>query len=211
MLSERQLPDILPNELALTQLGDVGRALLALKIVQKQLMAYQRSASVKPVVFVDKSGSMAEPFNRWSDDSAENPPKVSVAAGLALALHRKLNADIYLFDTEVEHVNPAKVVDVLLKISADGGTDIDPVLSEILRVGKSDYLYVIVSDGITEASEDVLRKFRESGLAKRTKLVLIPPASDHYNWVKELATYGNVHYARDVADFELAVKKSLSF
>ncbi|MCC5990102.1 MAG: hypothetical protein LM558_01140 [Thermosphaera sp.] len=211
MFTEKQISDILPSELILTQLGDAGRALLALKVVQKQLMVYQRSATVKPIVFVDKSGSMAEKLDHWREDSVENPPKISVATGLTLALQRKLNADVYLFDTEVERVNPAKVVETLLRIEADGGTDIDPVLEEIIRIGKQDYIYIVISDGITEASEDVLRKFRESGLARRTKLILIPPASQDYNWVKELASHGNVYRARDVATFETAARKSLSF
>jgi uncharacterized protein with von Willebrand factor type A (vWA) domain len=215
MFSEKQIPDILPSELALAQLGEAGRALLAVKIAQKQLMTYQRSASVKPVIFVDKSGSMAEAFEGWKRDSAENPPKISVASGLALALYRKLNADIYLFDTEIEHVSPAKVIDVLLKISADGGTDVDPVLEEILRLGKHEYTYIIISDGITEADSDILQKFKESGLVKRTKLILISPAvlpsSTYYNWVKLLQEHGNVEYATNVAKFENAVKRFLTF
>jgi uncharacterized protein with von Willebrand factor type A (vWA) domain len=210
MLSEKQISDILPSELVLAQLGDIGRALLALKIAQKQLMTYQRSASIKPVIFVDKSGSMAEKIDRLKkEDSIENPPKISVAAGLALALYRKLSADVYLFDTEIERVNPTKVVDVLLRIEADGGTDIDPVLEEIAKLGKQEYLYLIISDGITEASEEILRKFKDSGLAKRTKLILIPPASSSYNWVAELKQYNNVMYARDVAEFESVARRAL--
>jgi len=209
MFSERQISDILPSELALTQLGEAGRALLAVKIAQRQLMVYQRSASVKPVVFVDKSGSMAEPYVRtWSNNA---PPKISVAAGLALALHRRLNADVYLFDTEVEKVNPAKVIEALLKIDADGGTDIDPVLTEIARLGKAEY-YIIISDGITDASPDILGEFKKSGLAKRTRLILVPglASSLEYNWVQLLREHGNVQYARDVAEFEQAVKRVLS-
>jgi uncharacterized protein with von Willebrand factor type A (vWA) domain len=208
MFSEKQIPDILPSELALAQLGDAGKALLALKIAQKQLMVYQRSASVKPVVFVDKSGSMAGSLTTWKGE--EIAPKISIASGLALALHKKLGADIYLFDTEVEKVNPAKVVDVLLKISADGGTDIDPVLEEIMKVGKPEYTYIIISDGITEASDDVLRKFEESGLAKRTKLILVPPSSYGYDWVELLKKYNNMMYVHNVAEFDEAVKKSLT-
>jgi uncharacterized protein with von Willebrand factor type A (vWA) domain len=188
MISEKQLPDILPSELAVAQLGDVGRALLAMKIAQKQLMTYQRAAAVKPVVFVDKSGSMAEnfPYN--------DVPKISAAAGFALALHCKLNADVYLFDTECEPVTPAKIVETLLRIAADGGTDIDPVLEEIMRIGKKEYTYIIISDGITGASEDVLERFEASGLAKRTKLIAVPPCSTMFNWTDLLETYRNIKY-----------------
>ncbi|MGC9107692.1 MAG: hypothetical protein ACP5IE_05835, partial [Infirmifilum sp.] len=163
MWADRQLPDILPSELALSQLGPAGRALLAAKLAQRQLMVWQRSATIKPVIFVDKSGSMAERF--FYDDM----PKISAAAGLALALHRRLDAEVYLFDTEVEAVKPSNVVHVLLTIDADGGTDISAVLEEILRIGKRDFIYIIVSDGITEAREDVMRRWVESGLVDRTR------------------------------------------
>ena len=213
MFSEKQIPDILPSELALTKLGEAGRALLAVKIAQKQLMTYQRSASVKPVVFVDKSGSMAEPYER-SFYVLDDTPKIAVASGLALALHRKLNADVYLFDTDVEKVSPAKIVETLLKIDADGGTDIDPVLEEIVRIGKTEYIYIIISDGITDADSSVLQRFRESGIAKRTRLILVPGLTSslalEYKWVQLLREHGNVQYARDVAEFEHAVKRALS-
>jgi len=202
MTAEKQLSDVLPSELALTQLGDVGRALLAVKVAQRQLMVYQRSASVRPVVFVDKSGSMAEEM--------KGVPKISVAAGLALALHKKLNADVYLFDTECDKVEPAKVVEVLMTISADGGTNVDPVLEEIVRLGKEELTYIIVSDGITEASPEVLKAFEASGLAKRTKLILVPPSSLSYNWVRLLERYDNVRYVYSAAEFEVAARRALT-
>jgi hypothetical protein len=106
-------------------------------------------------------------------------------------------------------VKPTDIVKTLLTIQADGGTDIDPVLQEILHLGKSDYVYIIVSDGITEADVSVLEEFKRSGLAKRTKLILIPPASESYNWVALLKQHGNVQYARDIVTFEKAVKSAL--
>jgi hypothetical protein len=74
-----------------------------------------------------------------------------------------------------------------------------------VRVGKQDYVYIIISDGITEASSEVLKKFKESGLASRTKLILIPPSAESFNWTKLLREHGNVEYARDVVDFEMWV------
>jgi Uncharacterized protein containing a von Willebrand factor type A (vWA) domain len=209
MFSEMQLPDVLPSELAVSALGDAGRLLFAIKLAQKQLAVYQKAATIRPVIFVDKSGSMAETFEWVKQGGSEWVPKISVAAGLALALYKKLSADVYLFDTEVEKVNQAKVVETLLKIEADGGTNIDPVLEEITRIGKKEYLYIIISDGITEASQEVLEKFKASGLAKRTKLILVPPASERYNWVQLLKQYSNVYYARDVVDFTTAARKAL--
>jgi uncharacterized protein with von Willebrand factor type A (vWA) domain len=203
MNSHTKLSDVLPSELAMLATSrPVVRALFAVKLASQQLMAYQHATAVKPVLFVDKSGSMAENFE-------SDIPKISVAAGLALAMHRKFDAPVYLFDTELTAVKPADIVKTLLTIQADGGTDIDPVLEEITRLGKADYVYMIISDGITEANTSVLEAFKRSGLASRTKLVLIPPARESYNWVALLKQYNNVSYARDVASFEKAVRSAL--
>jgi uncharacterized protein with von Willebrand factor type A (vWA) domain len=198
-----RIADILPSELAMLGTGNpVARALFAVKLASQQLAAYQHAAAVRPVLFVDKSGSMAENYEQYI-------PKISVAAGLAFAMHRKFNANVYLFDTELTPVKPADIVKTLLTIEADGGTDVDPVLQEIVRIGKADYVYIIISDGITSADNSVLENFKRSGLAARTKLILVPPASESYNWVSLLRQHGNVYYARDVAQFEKAVKSAL--
>jgi uncharacterized protein with von Willebrand factor type A (vWA) domain len=165
-------------------------------------MAYQHAVAIKPVVFVDKSGSMASSFR------GVDVPKISIAAGVALAMYRKYNADVYLFDTEVTAVKPADVVNTLLTISADGGTNIDPVIEEIARINKTDYVYIIISDGITEASEQhiqILRRF-----APRVKLILIDTREPSYNWVQLLKQFNNVALVNDVASFENAVKRALS-
>jgi hypothetical protein len=199
-----RIADILPAELALLAASSppAARALFAVKLASQQLTAYQHATAVKPVLFIDKSGSMAEHFE-------SDIPKISVAAGLAFAMHRKFDAPIYLFDTELTVVKTADIVKTLLTIQADGGTDIDPVLEEIVRVGKPDYVYIIISDGITSADSSILEEFKRSGLAARTKLILVPPASESYNWVSLLRQHGNVYYARDVAQFEKAVKSAL--
>jgi len=204
MISERQLSDILPSELIYNQLGDVGKILFALKIVQRQLNVYQRAAAIKPILFVDKSGSMADAFMYNRD-----VPKISVATGLALAMYLKYDADIYFFDTEIEKIDRSKIVDTLLKIAADGGTNIDPVLREILSINKPDYIYIIISDGITEASKDVLDEFIKSSVIKNTKLILIG-INPSYNWVNELKKHNNVFSVYSVASFDEAVKKVLS-
>jgi len=197
--------DILPTELALLSSPHPAvRAYFAAKLASRQLVAYTRATALRPVLFVDKSGSMAEGYYR------EEAPKISVAAGLAFAMHRRFGATVYLFDTELTPVKPRDIVNVLLTIEADGGTNVDPVLEEIVRLGKGDFVYIIISDGITVASSAVLEAFARSGLAKRTKLILIPPSWEDYNWVRLLKQHNNVYYARDVAAFEKAVKNALS-
>ncbi|MGC9119515.1 MAG: hypothetical protein ACP5I3_11100 [Thermoproteus sp.] len=201
-----KIADVLPSELALGQLGPAGQLLLALKIAQRQAAAWQRAAAVKPVVFLDKSGSMAAPLG-WGG-AVE---KIALAAGLALALFSKLDADVYLFDTEVEGpISKRRVVELLLTIQADGGTNATPVLEEILHIGRPDYLYVIVSDGITEAEPEVLERFERSGLARRTKLILVPPGDENYNWVQLIKHYGGLFYARDVAAFTEAARRAFA-
>ena len=201
-LNSNKVSDILPSELALMNLPgfeNIGRALFAVKYTSKQLMAYQHATAVKPIVFVDKSGSMASNLEG-------NVPKISIAAGVALAMHRKYNADVYLFDTEVTAVKPADVVNTLLTISADGGTNIDPVINHI---NKTDYIYIIISDGITEASEQYLAVLRR--FAPRVKLILVDYHSvPNYNWVQLLKQFNNVMLVNDVASFETAVKRALS-
>ncbi len=203
MQTYSQLPDVLPSELALMH---ASPTLFTLKLVQMSLNVHRRAASIKPIVFVDKSGSMDEPLERGPQQMA----KLSIAAGLALALYRKFNADIYLFDTETEMVTPKEVVKVLLSVRADGGTSIDSVIEEITRIGRRDHIYLIISDGITEASEEVLSRFIAKGLAKQTRVILIPP-SEEYGWLEAVRRYGGrVINAKDVAGFVAAARKALS-
>ncbi len=187
---------------------NIGRALFAVKYASKQLMAYQHAVAIKPVVFVDKSGSMAGTIKAGKYIIEGEVPKISVAAGVALAMYRKYNADVYLFDTEVTAVKPADVVNTLLTISADGGTNIDSVIEEINHINKMDYIYIIISDGITEASEQHLNMLRR--FAPRVKLILVDYSFEpNYNWVQLLKQYNNVMLVNDVASFENAVKRAL--
>ncbi|MFP3239967.1 MAG: hypothetical protein RXQ94_02415 [Caldivirga sp.] len=207
-----KVSDILPSELALMNLPgyeQIGKALFAVKYASRQLMAYQHATAIKPVVFVDKSGSMASTIKAGRYIIEGEVPKISVATGVALAMYRKYNADVYLFDTETTAVKPADVVNTLLTISADGGTNIDPVIEEIARINKTDYVYVIISDGITEASEQHIQMLKR--FAPRVKLILVDYSFEpNYNWVKLLKQHNNVMLVNDVASFENAVKRALA-
>jgi uncharacterized protein with von Willebrand factor type A (vWA) domain len=200
-----KISDIVPSELAVANLGNIGSALFAVKLATRQLLAYQRAAAVKPVVFIDKSGSMAEGI-RVDKDGKDTVPKISLAAGLGLALYWKFKGDVYLFDTELTKVTPREVVETLLKVDADGGTNIDPVIEEVTRINKPDYYYLIISDGITEASDEWLKDLE--GLAPRTSLILIGESPPRYNWVELLKRYNRVHSVYTVAEFEDAVRRA---
>jgi len=203
MSREQQMRDILPAELASLAAADPRlrerlRLDFLLRLSQKQVLVYQRAASLVPVVFVDKSGSMAEDF-----EEGQGVPKISVAAGLALALHLRLGGEVYLFDTEVEGPVPrAKVVDTLMRISADGGTQIAEVLRKIAEIGKRDYLYIIISDGMDDPNREAIDAAKK--LRDRIHFLLTPPCwtsrwLGEFSWVK----------AHDVASFESAARRIL--
>jgi len=203
-----RIGDALPSELAIAShqdpgIAQAGRALLAQKLVTKSLQVLARATAVEPVVFIDKSGSMAEGIRFGS----ESVPKISVASGLALALYRKFHSPVYLFDTELSKASPSDVVRMLLTIRADGGTNITPVLEEAMRLGQDKY-FIILSDGITEAEEHVLKGFES--YAPRTLLVMVGEEAPKYNWVEVLRRFGNVIEAKDVATIEAGVRDFLN-
>jgi uncharacterized protein with von Willebrand factor type A (vWA) domain len=198
MTRYEQVVDATPYELAI---ADESPELFAVKVATKQMSVRERSTKLKLVLYVDKSGSMA-------GEMPGGVPKISAAAGLALALYRRFSAEVYLFDTEVDKVAPREVVETLLKIKADGGTDISRVMEEALRK-PSNSLHVIVSDGITDAPKELVRRF-VSRCGRRTRLILIPPANERYGWVQELKKLGNVYYVKDVAQLEKAALQAVS-
>jgi uncharacterized protein with von Willebrand factor type A (vWA) domain len=203
MQSYMQLRDVLPSELGLAEVSE----LFAAKVAQMSLTVYRRATAIRPVIFVDKSGSMAEELQ---GAPGQGMPKISLATGLALALHKKLQGLVYLFDTETDRVDPKSVVKTLLSIRADGGTVIDGVLEEIMRLGRRDYIYVVISDGITEAPRETLERFKASGLARQTRVLLVPPSGERYEWIEVVKKYGRVIKATDVAGFMAAARQALT-
>ncbi len=198
MTRYEQVIDAAPHELAL---ADEAPELFAAKVATKQLIVRERSTKLKLTLYVDKSGSMAGAMQ-------DGVPKISAAAGLALALHRRFNAEVCLFDTEVDRVAPRDVVETLLRIRADGGTNISRVMEDALR-RPGNNLYIIISDGITDASRELVDKFIAK-CGRRTRLILIPPAGERYRWVQELKKFNNVFYVKDVAQLEKAALQAVS-
>jgi uncharacterized protein with von Willebrand factor type A (vWA) domain len=198
MTRYEQIIDVVPHELAVS---DISPELFAVKAATKQVAVRERGAKLRLAVYVDKSGSMA-------GEMSGGVPKISAAAGLALALHRRFNAEVYLFDTDVDRVTTKDVVETLLKIKADGGTDISKVMEIALRK-PSNSLHVIISDGITDAPKKLIDKFIQK-CGRRTRLILIPPAGERYGWVQELKRLNNVFYVKDVAQLEGAALRAVS-
>ena len=163
----REIAELLPYEYAFP------KELLALRLITQSALVRQKGAMIEPIVFIDKSGSMAE--------SMPNSPeaKISASAGLGLVLYRKFNAKIFLFDTEVTEVKPKDVIDTLLKIRADGGTRIDLVLETIKSMPRNK-LFIVITDGIDEVDENLAKQ-----VANTHKVVfcIIPPYMK-YEWLK---------------------------
>jgi uncharacterized protein with von Willebrand factor type A (vWA) domain len=188
-----QLKEAVPSELAYLA-DDRLRPLFAARLFQRDLAVPCRMASYRPVVFVDKSGSMASPLPSAQRGGV---PRISAAAALALAIALRYKGDVWLFDAEAEKVSRGEVVETLLTIEADGGTNIDAVI-DAMRQYPSDAQFIVISDGITNAGEEHYRWFREAA-ARRTWLLAIG-AAPSYPWVEELRRRRHLVAVRSLED-----------
>jgi uncharacterized protein with von Willebrand factor type A (vWA) domain len=145
--------------------------LLSYRIASRTARVSESYGSVQNyVVYMDKSGSMGSEIHyRSSPTQVEYVPKISFAAASALALAQQLRRlgarmTLKLFDTEVHDpvTDYAQLIDVLVKIKADSGTNISNVLLDALKY--RDDKIIVVTDGIDQVSEDSVRNARSSGL-----------------------------------------------
>ena len=198
MSREAQLSRVLSSELAYLAMPDpVAKLMFFSKYTSKELLVYKGYGMSRIVMFIDKSGSMADRLD------TSGVPKISIATGLGLAILQKFKDDakLYMFDTEVDEVNKSKAIDTLLRIQADGGTNISNVLEEIKKNDDKSTLYLIISDGIDEVDADL-----DESLKKRIVVFLLNTGVPE--WIRKL---GIKYYdIRSVADFEHAVKETFS-
>ena len=159
-----ELTSILPTEL-------LDDELLAYRIASRGALVRERYGGISDyMVYLDKSGSMSESISyRVSPTQTESVPKISFAAASALALAHKLKQvgskmTLKLFDTEVHDPvsDFAALIDTLLKIRADSGTNISNVLEDALKY--RDDRVVVVSDGIDKVSEDAVKRAKSANL-----------------------------------------------
>ncbi|MEM2058796.1 MAG: hypothetical protein QXO76_11180 [Thermoproteota archaeon] len=146
--------------------------LLTYKIASRTVRVSERYGSIQNyVVYLDKSGSMTGDIKYYiSPTQVEYVPKISFAAASALALAhqlRKVGAKMILKLFDVEVHDPisdfAQLIDVLVKIKADSGTNISNVLEDAVKSHREEKV-VIVSDGIDEVSEESIKKAKSSNL-----------------------------------------------
>lgn len=96
-------------------------------------------------------------------------PKISFAAASALALASRLKRfgakmTLKLFDVEVQDpiTDFSQLIETLLKIRADSGTNITNVLEDALKYRNN--RVIVVTDGIDEISEEAVKKTRSANI-----------------------------------------------
>lgn len=161
------------NELTRTIPSEfIEEELFNYKLATKSLRVSENYASfLDTVVYLDKSGSMADQFGR-----KEPVEKIAFACASALALVRQLRqyrakATLKFFDTTVgEEINDfGKIIDVLLKVRANGGTDINNVLKDAVKYENKKI--IIVTDGIFDPDDELAKKLKRT--AREVKVVFI--------------------------------------
>ena len=142
------------------------------KLATRTLRVTERLAGLKNcVVYLDKSHSMTCNIKYYtSPTNYIFVPKISFAAASALALAEKLKRagaklTLKLFDTEVHDpiTDFATLIDTLLKVRADGGTNITNALEDALANHKEEKI-IVVTDGIDYVSAETVKKAKRADL-----------------------------------------------
>jgi uncharacterized protein with von Willebrand factor type A (vWA) domain len=198
LVKETQITHMISGEysyLALARNNDLAKLLFSMRYVNKELLVYRGSASPRVSLYIDKSGSMSEHL--------EGVPKISLAAGLGLAMLKKFDdTKLFAFDTEVTEVDKNKIVQTLLAIEADGGTNIAEVLQKIKEFDDRRTIHIIISDGIDEVSESVINSI-PAELRRRIVFILIEANAPQ--WLENF----RYHPVKTIAEFQQAVANSL--
>ncbi len=146
--------------------------LLSYKIASRSVRVSERYGSISNyVVYLDKSGSMAGDIKYYvSPTQIEHVPKISFAAAAGLVLAHQLKKvgakmTLKLFDTEVHDpiTDFSQLIDTLLKVDADSGTNISNVLEDAVKYHRNERI-IVVTDGIDDVSEEVIKKAKSANL-----------------------------------------------
>jgi len=159
-----EVVSVIPSELLINDL-------FAYKFVTKKVLVREKYGGISDyVVYLDKSGSMAGSILYSTATTRRAVPKISFAAASALALAGKLRRvgvkmTLKFFDTEVHDpiTDFREIIDVLLRIKADSGTNLTRVLEDALK--HRDDRVIIVSDGIDQVDEEAVKKAKRSNLS----------------------------------------------
>lgn len=145
--------------------------LFSYKVASRTLRVSEQYGSINNyVVYLDKSGSMGGDIKYYaSPTQVEYVPKISFATASALALAQALKKvgakmTLKLFDTEVHDAitEYAQLIDVLLKIKADSGTNISKVLEDAVKY--RDEKIIVITDGIDEVNDEPIKNAKSANL-----------------------------------------------
>jgi len=160
-----ELSRVLPMEL-------IDDDLLSYRVASRSLRVSESYGSIRNcVVYLDKSGSMAGsiPY-RESPVKVSPVPKISFAAASALALACKLKRlgakmTLKVFDVEVHDPikDFGKLLDILVRIKADSGTNITNVLEDAVQHHRDEKI-VVVTDGIDEVEPEAVKRAKSANL-----------------------------------------------
>jgi len=160
-----ELPRVLPMEL-------IDDDLFIYRVASKSLRVSEQYGSIQNyVIYLDKSGSMRNNIiYRESSVNITYVPKISFAVASAIALAYKLRQvgakmTLKLFDVEVQDPikNFRELIDTLLRIKADSGTNVTKVLEDAIENHRNEKV-VIVTDGIDEIDPEVVKKAKSLNL-----------------------------------------------
>lgn len=158
-----ELSRVLPIEL-------IDDSIFEFKVSSRTLRVSEQYGSIRNyVVYLDKSGSMADSIPCKTISGVEYIPKISFAAASVLTLASKLKnigakLTLHFFDVDVHDPvsNFAQIIDLLLKIKADSGTNVSLVLENALKY--RDEKIIIITDGIDVIDEDACKKAKAKSL-----------------------------------------------
>jgi uncharacterized protein with von Willebrand factor type A (vWA) domain len=158
----------LPRSLPVEHLDD---DLFSYRVASRTLRVSEQYGSITNyIVYLDKSGSMGGDIAyRSSPTQVEYVPKISFAAAGVLALASRLRQvgarmTLKLFDVEVHDAisNPVQLIDVLMRVRADSGTNLTRVLEDATK--HRDDRIIIITDGIDEVEPESVRRAKALGL-----------------------------------------------
>jgi len=198
LMKEAQITHMISSEYSYLALNNnLARLLFSLRFVSKELLVYKGSSAPRVSLYIDKSGSMSE------SEHLEGIPKISLAAGLGLAMLKKFDdTKVFMFDTEVAEVDRNKIVQALLTIAADGGTNIAEVLQKIKEIDDRKTIHIVISDGVDEVDESVINSI-PTELRRRIVFILIE--TNVPQWLENFRYYP----VKSIAEFQQAVVNSL--
>jgi len=116
----------------------------SLRMIQRKSLCYRPRPRGIDAIYVDVSGSMSYP-------QFENIPRYVIGCAIALWTYLQYRCNIYVFSSNVEEVPRDKILEVLLRVTAFGGTSLSAVITHATNKGYK--RIVVVTDCVLSELE----------------------------------------------------------